>query len=169
MHLVPARFELPDPIEPTAIATPWPTGETDPVRQFLAQGARPWHREPVHLSALSVAALWTVVTADVVIGLWMGAVANGKVSCTSTLCSTSTLGGREVPLGLVALGCALALLVLSPVTSCLTRAGAPTLAFLGFICLASLGAALGVLAVLLLITSIFAVLAAVVLAVAGTA
>jgi hypothetical protein len=169
MQLVPTRFELLDPIEPTAIATPWPTGETDPVRQFLAQDARPWHHEPVRLSARLATALWAVAATDVVVGLWMGAVANGKVACTSTLCSTSTLGGREVVLGLVALGCALVLLVLAPFTRGLTRAGVRTLALLGCICLASLGAALGVLAVLLLITSIFAVLVAVILAVASTA
>jgi hypothetical protein len=157
------------PTEPTVNTTPWPTGETDPLRQFLARGARPWHRQPVRLPGRLVAAFWAVAAGDVVIGLWMAAVASGKVLCASTLCSMSTLGGREVPLGLVELGCVLVLLVLAPFTSGLTQAAAPTLGLLGFIVLVSLGAALGILAALLLIISIFVVLIAVVLAVAGTA
>jgi hypothetical protein len=125
---------------------------------FVKNSTRPWTRIPTPIPDAVVPGLWMLVGSDVAVAIWMSTVSSGHLACTSTLCSLTTFGGHEVVLGLVAGGCALALLALAAFTGAFRRAAMPVAAAICLLSTVSIGVVAGVLlAALLVLTAVAAV------------
>lgn len=140
---------------PVAQASNRPPASSDVLDGFVKRGIDTWARQPLPLPARLTAGLRWLGAADAAVAAWMYLVHHGLVGCTNTVCSITTLGGREVMLGLIAAGSLLALLALAVPTGGFRRADLPAAATVCVAGVATLGAALGlVLAALVVVTAV---------------
>jgi hypothetical protein len=130
---------------------------SDVLSSFVERGTTSWASQAVPLPARLTTGLWILGGVDAVVALWMYGVHARSLPCSTTLCSITTLGGRETALGLVAGGSLLGLLLLAVATGGFRRGGAPAVVCLCLLCVATVAATCGLaLAALLVLTTLAA-------------
>jgi hypothetical protein len=130
--------------------------ESEDALSVFVESTRSWHREPVPLSRRTRTALWVVAAANLLVSSWLATVLTSLTPCSGFLCTIATLGDHHVVLLVLTGSCVAAMVGTAVMTGGLTRANGGHLAVLVPAAAVGVGAVLGVVLVLLLVTAVIA-------------
>ena len=115
------------------------------LEEFLEERVRGWGSVPARLSPIGTGALWVLFALNAAFGAWLLAVPD--VESAGLVGTVITLGGRPTLVLVLAGTCAGVIVVATPLTRGLTRAGGVQLALVAVAGLSGVLALAGVLAV----------------------